>query len=683
MRAIFWKELRENAKWGALALLIFSLALAYGWTKVADPLQYYDSYQSLLSPVLGMVTSLGAAILGGALGMLQIIPEQARDRWAFLVHRPVKIAGVFWGKSLAGVLLYSLATLPPYLILSWWASQPGHLAAPFDWRMGLAGLSDIATGLCFYFAGMLTALRRGRWYGGRALAIPGAVFVLLLASRQMEFWQSIAWIAFYTVAFVIAARGAFCANGSYAPQGALARCAVFLVVLVGVMQILGWGRGMIETLTPRDVMFSGVQYNVLKDGTPFRAVYQNGNLSEMRTLSGQKIEMPPEKLARIYDEQLFQLSFALSPRSWNVSYRQARRYVWQLGSFLMNDMWYFIKKKNLYAEYDRGTLLCKGYLTEKGFMPGAHEPPAGFSGKRRSGVEDFYQNWTPIYDNTLFAVNPVKLSVTAVYQAPPEAPLLGAAAMPSNNQEPIASAKFFAFVVPGQFGVVDAGGSVRFMRPLAHDPEKWSEFEVAAMPDGSRFFVFIQPNYRAQSQAGNRLPGYFEEYDAAGRQTASVELPPYRQPGRPPTFRNFLFGTLMLPAVEGYNQARGRLLERWGDPRFANFSRNFRAGWSYTRVSWAGMFSGAILSLILGAVVMRPQKMSIRARAIWLAAIFLTGLAGLLAFLAVRTRTKRVSCPKCAAPRLVDEGSCGQCGEDWPAPQADGTEIFVAQKAAG
>ena len=69
----------------------------------------------------------------------------------------VVCAFLAWASVLLVVLTLYLAAMGiPLIGAAVWASMPGNIAAPFDWRMALPGVADILTGIVFYFAGILT-----------------------------------------------------------------------------------------------------------------------------------------------------------------------------------------------------------------------------------------------------------------------------------------------------------------------------------------------------------------------------------------------------------------------------------------------------------------------------------------------------------------------------------------------
>ena len=133
--------------------------------------------QPLLSRSVTSATAFFCAIFGALLGWLQIHNERHRDLWAFLIHRPLSRTKIFAAKSVAGLSLYTLGAGLPLLGFIFMTWMPGHIAAPFEWRMVLPVLSFFLAGIVFYFAGMLTGLRQARWYASRGLGL-GAAFVV-------------------------------------------------------------------------------------------------------------------------------------------------------------------------------------------------------------------------------------------------------------------------------------------------------------------------------------------------------------------------------------------------------------------------------------------------------------------------------------------------------------------------
>src|SRR5580704_11081631 len=99
---IIGKEVRENAKWAGIALLVMGLFVT-GILRNAG-----DTAATQLWTALNMLMLYAALISGYALGFLQIVRERSRDRWAFLIHRPVLRDELVVGKALAGGLLIAI-----------------------------------------------------------------------------------------------------------------------------------------------------------------------------------------------------------------------------------------------------------------------------------------------------------------------------------------------------------------------------------------------------------------------------------------------------------------------------------------------------------------------------------------------------------------------------------------------
>src|SRR4051812_47900245 len=98
LKAIIWKELRENAIWPILV----TVCSLYGWyvatwlngtvdhSNDQNVIQAFLVWPMVLCPLYG----LGIAVL-------QSVRELRRDHWAFLVHRPATRTTLFVGKTLA------------------------------------------------------------------------------------------------------------------------------------------------------------------------------------------------------------------------------------------------------------------------------------------------------------------------------------------------------------------------------------------------------------------------------------------------------------------------------------------------------------------------------------------------------------------------------------------------------
>ena len=244
MKALIQKELRENLKLAVLGLIIYSAFLALNihtyshWMKFVaaggQGQKEVEMMQPLISGGFWGLSGILCATFGAVLGWFQIYNERSRDLWTFLVHRPVTRTQVFFGKILAGLVLYILVAglpLTGYLI---WALAPGHVAAPFEWAMlrPVAVLS--ISGMVYYFAGMLTGLRQARWYASRALGLgTAAVVSLAVIYSTPHFWQALAAILIGSGILAAAVWGGFHSSGYYRGQPAPGRLALVAALVPG------------------------------------------------------------------------------------------------------------------------------------------------------------------------------------------------------------------------------------------------------------------------------------------------------------------------------------------------------------------------------------------------------------------------------------------------------------------
>src|SRR5262249_2169291 len=153
MKAIVVKELRENAKWALLILLALGAAMAFALSRNTRQLSAASGLLILDTP-FQMCTVAGFAAAGLALGLLQLLQDARRGRWAFVTHRPVSPGRIFAAKVVAGLLLYLASTCVPLAAAVAWVATPGHVAAPFEWHMLLPALADLFGGIAWYAAGL-------------------------------------------------------------------------------------------------------------------------------------------------------------------------------------------------------------------------------------------------------------------------------------------------------------------------------------------------------------------------------------------------------------------------------------------------------------------------------------------------------------------------------------------------
>jgi ABC-type transport system involved in multi-copper enzyme maturation permease subunit len=103
VRAIIWKEWRENFKWAVLGALAIGLAMVLS-RSMGEWVVFGQGDASICSASFLMVTVIGSAAVGAVLGFLQVVLELHRDQWGFLLHRPITRTSIFLGKVVGGLV---------------------------------------------------------------------------------------------------------------------------------------------------------------------------------------------------------------------------------------------------------------------------------------------------------------------------------------------------------------------------------------------------------------------------------------------------------------------------------------------------------------------------------------------------------------------------------------------------
>jgi hypothetical protein len=354
MKALIWKELRENLKWVPLpGLAIFLVFLI---DKPDEP---------MLDVTGTSFCCLIAVVFAAALGFLPIFFDGRSDKRSLLMHRPLSPSRIFLARASAGVGLYLLALGIPFVFLECWMARPGNMPAPYHWRTSLPWLTDILSGLVYYFAGMLTAQRDVRWYGSRGLAVAAAFLCSFLVWTLPEFWQALVAIGIIGLCVSVAAWGSFCAGGAYVPQPRFARAALSLTFLAGLLTVSVLGKQMIGEWF--DSGFSW-DYTVDRKGREVAMAFVKGRGSIGPWIDLQGHELPD--LNRNPTGIIMAPSRSMEePLSW--SYRNSGRFYVECkhASKPAIERWYYDQAQGHLVGYDLHYHHRLGSLGPNGFAP--------------------------------------------------------------------------------------------------------------------------------------------------------------------------------------------------------------------------------------------------------------------------------------------------------------------------
>lgn len=688
MKAMLWKEMRENARWALLAAVGLGLAAALGFAQTRGLFGGRSgNAQSGLLPWL----TFGAPLVGLALGLLQILPEQRRDQWAFLVHRPASRDTIFAGKAAAGLLLYALATGVPTLGALVWASLPGHLAAPFDWRLGLPGVADILAGVSFYFAGLLTALRPARWYGSRALPVAVAVIGSLLVLGAQEFWQAAVYTLVFAVPFAVAAWGCFRTTGQYGHLPKASKFALGAVLYVGIILAVGTSIALVSAFvstTSTSDFATNTRYEITLKGQIVRITEQGARTSVV-DLAGR-----PLSSALADGDNLLNgdMPIAYQPsdpeRASRPSYRDASRYARLLSpGGLTNTSWYYVYATHHILSYDNYTRRLTAVGGPGGVVSATQPMPAPFVGNPLENVNQGYPTDYLTFPQAAYAldldnrhVKPLITVTDSEHIDRVSSVYTPGVSVPSKSGT---NGTLFAVQTNTQTRVLSVTGKPLFAVPHFLDAAHWyQQYQVMRLPHAPRYFFWYDRSQYAPRSMRGKLPQFIVETDAQGRELKRDTLPPLPErqfpetplagpsegvllpPGAVAAFYAMVYHYRNAPQNNDFADVMGDAARTY--PRFRGTYEHLFA------VSAACGLLAALLALLIG----RRCAWSRAGRIVWAIAAFWLGLYGVLLVLALDAWPARERCPNCGRRRVVTRTACEHCGAGFAIPPPDGTEIF-------
>lgn len=698
LRAMFWKECRENARWAVLSALALSLSLAYAayHEAAANAAASPDPANGLRLGYVWenatLVFTLGAPLVGLLLGLLQILPELRRDQWAFLVHRPASRTTLFWGKVLPGVFLYLLATTLPLLVLIAWDTLPGRQAAPFDGRFTLGAWAAILAGLPFYFAGLTTALRPARWYGSRALPVFAALLAPLAVGAVTELWQALLVCLPLTAVLLAAAWGSFLTSGQYAGQPRTARLGLGVSLLIGVaVAVVGLSALLVTVYqslsTEARSASTSTQYTVNTNGHIIRytSANENGSYTENYTdIQGKRLSAQEED--DYYPSDVMDVEFTSIVNPWASSqrmdqrYSAPQRYVAPLETFqyhFEDTAWFYLYDQNQAVGYSLRTRRVVGYLGSRGFAgtsnaAGRFTEPLLSTEHLGNTIGLLHFAHSILWFNTNYA------EIKSLWPPSGSATIDGVGYV--TQADP--SRRFGDAVVVAadrQFHLFSVGGAPLLTTPYAADTARYPfvlvglvPLATGMMPPSPRFFFWYSRNvFGAQSWADSKLVAL----SSGGRVVQAVPLPALGQPPR--SSMPALIGVLLPPAGDVIILGDA-LHNRWfGD---AGQKENWNP-LAHDSGLPASLLLSALVGLASAALAWRISRRlgdGRRGQAAWAVGAFWLGGYGVLLLLALRAWPARLPCPDCRRQRVVDNAACEHCGAAWARPKRDGTEIFDA-----
>lgn len=686
MKTLIWKELRENGRWALLAMLALGGAELYALrdTQYAQQDFYFSDGITLCKKPFLLVTLFGCAATGLFLGLLQVLPELKRDRWAALLHRPMPRGRFFWGKALAGLLLYLGATGAPFAVCVWLVATPGHFATPFVPGMVQPGLADIAAGASYYFAALALALHGGR-FAGRALPLFAAVHLSFFAIYENLFRVAIeASVAMATV-LCLAGWGAIHARESLRRRPWLGRIAFLIAAFYGVC-----GVGDLAKKLGSVAGHKGEQkyanWEILESGEPARLTYGDDYVLLSATdVEGKPFADPKYRPDRIRGSTLGMNvaaayvgdSHGWRRRRYNSSYRDSYSYLWARDPYSHPrfEQWFYMVQDDCFI----GMLPLEkkefARLGDRGFAPaGSSVPPfpKGMNSNQIGGdVLALATN-----ESLRFAHLAERRMETITLPEP--GPIYGMGdswARVGHN-----SFTFQGIALSSGMAVVDTNSQVVAMLPYQHDADRWGRVSVGVLKSMDRFVLYAEPSEWIEGKIRKSMPSYVDVMNAQGEVLASYTLPPLPPALNPPMWNRYIAQRLQSPGFFFGEMLYRRIGAAFGSARLRDaLDGQLRRNWKETLAIGVTL---CVLALALAAITFawaRRSQLPPRRVAMWTGAVFLFGLPGFVVFWLAGERPRAVPCAACGLPRRIDQERCAHCGAAWPEQARDGTEIIELQ----
>ena len=680
MKTLILKELRENVKLAVLGLGILALILALNAQKystilknlggISDSQQVYLPWQPLVSS--DILIGFFCAIFGAVLGWFQIHNERHRDLWAFLIHRPITRTEIFFGKVIAGLMLYVLATGLPLIGFIAWALVPGHVAAPFQWAMLRPTAIIVLSGTLYYFAGMLTGLRQARWYASRALGLGVALFVSLMFQSEWHLWQALFLILIGGIILATAVWGGFHSHGYYRGQPAPGRLALTGALMPGWGFVLALTAILLVEFLLRSP--SQTQYQMTKDGAIYKVTQGDGDQSNIVDLQGKPL-VDSKTGRRIgtadFNRQLC-IRVQISPDFSNQAPhgrwfdRDCNRFTFWRAT--PDTLWYYWGRYGRLVGYDIATRRFIGSLGPDGFAQNVagdgsrfdHAPAHASASRRIINTAD-----------TVYALDLEHRATKAIFTLTNEssgATTLSATTNAANE----AIGEIAEVSLNGNdwdYTIVVTRGYIRLLTPdgkvlwrAAYKPgyPDYNQIQVTFLDSRNQFALWLSPSWYAQGKAGGKLPTQVVWLDREQGVLKNTDLPELFHNGREFAREQKLISLSISPAL----LVMIPLINE--QPRLQDIP------WVLVRYSLAT----ALVCLPIGWWLGLRYSLSLPARLGWAAFYLVFGIPGLLTFLSVQEWPARESCPNCKKLRVVDRDQCEHCGANFAPPERNGTEVF-------
>ena len=660
MKPLILKELREQFRVAAVAMAVLMTMLLMHFASYGSRLHQGirsmstlsgESLQPLMHPELLMQIAAFCGLFGVLLGWLQIRAEKHPDLWAFLVHRPLPRSVILRGKVIAGLLLYAVAAGVPLLAWVLVLRIRGIVAAPFEWGMALPSVAIFLSGIVYYFSGLLTGLRRAKWYASRGFGLGLALLVSFAVFILPEFWHVLLIVAVATAVLATAVWGSFQTGGFYRGQPAAGKAALTLASVASLMLLFGLAFGLIGSWLFSRTGYTHAQYQITPDGQVVKHTQRGYEEVEITDLNGRAVL---NEKGQPLNQRDMQSRYAASLSAWMEIGGPGRNNDRGRQEFFRATRFYStwsVQDKVIWYLTADGRLIAYSGITR---WPVAMLAPADEA--RFLRPQNYGWNYVNPYERprllataqAAYLVDLEKRELKPIFTVPASDTIGG---YTEGNHQFALTQQTALVLTRRSVLLVDFMGNIKLQRPYTPSPPDYLNVSVSVLTNSTGFAVRFDPDYWANQKSGGKLLTHVDIVNPNGEVREALDLPE-------------------LPAPQSMSQSE-RLILPFLPLAFPiySFEERFRVS-NFLRIV------PAMICVAFGWWLGRRHHFTTKAQAGWGFFHLIFGLPGLLAFLAVQEWPMKESCPKCKKLRAVDREQCEYCGAEFAPPAKTGTEIF-------
>ena len=694
MITIFKKELRDLLPWIAVGMIVVAV---FCW-------------QSATSKDVSSLLPVVFASIAVAFGFLQTIGDMRTDAKGYLLHRPISVKKIFWGKVFAGFVGYVLTITPPLLGLAIYFEAIGPQRSPTSaWDLSPALVMSVAV-FAFHPAAIWTMARQAKWFGSKTAPLVFAglgsllTFGLIYLSQALPHVKpmlALALLGFSVLATLYvtlaSAAHAFCESQflqSTQSDRRAFRIEYIAILMVSVFLIsfistyVDFGESSVYPITDHQLAMSeDGQLWDFAETQPTVDDYWNTEVSIAKINADDPTETSRmQPLPEDWDERKKAMLYRYPNRKhWSTSFG----YVGQMRGA---DRSYW----NIYEHDDRLLLYGKrllSVLTPTGFYDsledaqGKFEEPTFIAGTAvTSGRSLKHINLASgerlVTDrNGVYQVDWNARTIRTILNQPNDGVSL---VLPEKNQEAV-------------FWVKDGTDVLRFkIEPSNEDDTLEMADSALVVRAGSYRLPEIKTTKTDQWSLGSDPIYQTPQNDIAESlivaETAEGKKLFYRDSSFPIEMAQYQTrspdnsidqeGTIIFPAKENTGSLGFALLM---PPVFTTVATSLTPAFQGASPNLAMLIPFVLMNILLAAMLTfwltHRYALSKLSRNIWLLLAVILGFAAPLAMWMIYPKIVRETCHHCEAMRRIDRDRCRQCGADWAKPPLEGNEILGTSTA--